>query len=578
MSELHLRQIDRQLQAVICPLIDMSDQNAASETFADIRRSRGLAAYIIHHLTSCAPSEAAESIVDGGNDNGLDAIYFHHAEETLYLVQSKWFKDGKGEPDNGAVKKFVAGVRDLISQSYERFNAKILNRSAEIDEVLGIPTLKIKVVLVHSGASDLSVISTRDLNDLEQETNDASDALSWLAINQKRLHQSLTEDLNSPVVVEFPIQYWGKLEEPKRAIFGMVSADDLGQAWIDYKDRLVAKNLRGPLGDSSDVNREIRQSLEERPEHFWYFNNGITATAKTVTKLQKGGGKHDLGYFHLEDFHVVNGAQTVSSIGQFLAKNPTADLTSCLVQFRVIELGEEGESFGDEVTRTNNRQNRIDAKDFVAQDPEQKRIRTELLIDRINYQIMRREDSPKGERDFDLQDSTIALACASGDISIVVIVKNQIGRLWEELAKAPYRALFNPTVSGTYVWNCVQAQRLIESALEKRRNLASTPREHRIFTSGNRLISALVFKQINMSRFDDQKLSFSEYVDEGRVQESINVISFSVLEYMQRFYSKAMIPNFFKNQAKSRELFDYVHRQNTKSRFFFFPRTKGTEA
>jgi len=579
MSELHLRQIDRQLQTLISPLIDMTDQNPTADNFEDIRRSRALAAYIVHHLTACPPADAAASVVDGGNDNGIDAIYFQDSEEILYIVQSKWFKDGKGEPDNGSVKKFTAGIRDLISQSYDRFNKKLQQRSTEIDQILGIPTLKIVIVLVHSGASDLSPISTRDLDDLERETNDASDALSWIAINQKRLHQSLTEDLNSPVTVEFPVQYWGKLEEPRKAIFGMVSAEDLGQAWIDHKDRLVAKNLRGSLGDSTDVNREIRQSLEDRPEQFWYFNNGITATAKTVTKLQKGGaGKRDLGYFHCEDFHVVNGAQTVSTIGQFIAKNPTSDLSNCLVQFRVIELGEEGESFGDEVTRTNNRQNRIDAKDFVSQDVEQKRIRTELLIDKVNYQIMRKEDGPKGERDFDLQDSTTALACALGDVSIVVILKNQVSRLWEELSKAPYKALFNPSVSGTYVWNCVQTQRLIDSAIEIRRAKATTPREHRILTSGNRIISALVFKQINVSRFDDQSFVLSDYVDDIRTLDAVNTISFTALEYMQRFHSKAMIPNFYRNQSKSRELFEYVARQNSKSRVFFFPRTKSSAA
>lgn len=548
----------------------MSDQRIASETFEDIQRSRALAAYMVHHLTACSPEDAAGSIVDGGDDNGLDAIYFHEPEETLYIVQSKWIKDGKGEPDNGSVKKFCSGVSDLLSQSYDRFNKKVQEKSGDIDEVLGIPSVKITVVLVHTGASDLSPISTRDFNDLDKETNDASDVLSWTVVNQKRLHLSLTEDLNSPVTVELPIQNWGKLEEPQKAIFGTVAASDLGQIWLDFKDRLLAKNLRGALGDS-DVNKEIKTTLQNKPEQFWYFNNGITATAKKVTKLPKGGGKHELGYFHCEDFHVVNGAQTVSTIGQFIAKNENFDLSTCLVQLRVIELGEDGEIFGDEVTRTNNRQNKIDAKDFVSQDGEQKRIRTELLIDKINYQIMRREDSIKGEKDFDLLDSTTAVACASGDVAIVVTLKNQIGRLWEDLSKAPYKALFNPNVSGTYVWNCIQAQRLVDIAIEASRLDTRTQREHRILTSGNRLISAAVFKLMNTGRFDDQRFVFSDYIDSARTSEAVNLVVFTALDYMQRFYSKAMIPNFFRNQSKSRELFDFVVRQHSKSQIFRAP-------
>ncbi len=567
MSALHLHQIEKKLQAILYPLIDMGDQKIGSHTFDDVLRSRALAAYIVHHLTACVPEAAATSIVDGGDDNGLDAIYFHEAEETLYVVQSKWIKDGRGEPDNGSVKKFCAGVSDLLGQSYSRFNKKVQDKSSEIDEALGIPSLKVSVVLVHTGASEISVVSSRDFSDLETETNDASDVLSWTVINQRRLHLSLTEDLNSPVTVELPIQNWGKIEEPRKAIFGTVTASDLGQLWLDFKDRLVAKNLRGALGDS-DVNKEIRTTLQSKPEQFWYFNNGITATAKRVAKLPKGGGKHELGYFHCENFHVVNGAQTVSTIGQFIAKNEGVDLSTCLVQLRVIELGEEGEVFGDEVTRTNNRQNKIDAKDFVSQDSEQKRIRTELLIENINYQIMRREDSIKGERDFDLVDSSIALACASGDVAIAVILKNQIGRLWEDLTKAPYKALFNATVSGTYVWNCVQAQRYIDTAIEAARLQTKTPREHRILTSGNRLISAAVFNLMKQNRFDDQNFDFGAHINYVRSAEAVNLIVFTALEYMQRFYPKAMIPNFFRNQSKSRELFEHVVRQHAKSRIF----------
>jgi hypothetical protein len=39
--------------------------------------------------------------------------------------------------------------------------------------------------------------------------------------------------------------------------------------------------------------------------------------------------------------------------------------------------------FGKDVTRANNKQNRIENRDFVSQDPEQARIKTELAIEGI---------------------------------------------------------------------------------------------------------------------------------------------------------------------------------------------------
>jgi AIPR protein len=568
MSALHLEQIKKRLNKVIAPHISMEDQTVSSPSYDAMLVSRSLAAYIVHHLTGCDPSHAANAVVDGSGDNGIDAIYFHDVEEKLYLVQSKWFKEGKGEPENASVKKLAAGVNDLLAQNYNRFNSKVNARVSEIDTALAIPSLKVIVVLVHSGNSEtLSEISSRDLADLEKNVNDASETLTTMVVNQKQLHISLTEDLNSAISVEIPIYYWGKVQEPHHAIYGMVSASDLGEVWQKHKERLVAKNLRGSLGDT-EVNQEMRDSLDQRPEQFWYFNNGVTATAKLVTKSAMGGGKHESGYFRCEELYVVNGAQTVSTIGKYIEKNPAKDLSDCFVHFRVIQLGEAGESFGDEVTRTNNRQNKIEARDFVSQDEQQKRIRSELLIENIHYQIMRHDERLPNERAFDLQEGTTAVACSSGDVATLVMLKNQIGRLWEDTSKAPYKSLFNPNVSGIYVWNSVQVLRMIEQALEKKRANTSVPREQRILVSGNRILAGIVFRLIGANRLADPQLKLDDLVTQDRVQSAVNAAADHVLDFMKEFYARSMIPNFFKNQTKSRELFDYVARKFAKSQIF----------
>ena len=90
---------------------------------------------------------------------------------------------------------------------------------------------------------------------------------------------------------------------------------------------------------------------------------------------------------------------------------------------------------GEDVTRTNNRQDRIEGRDFVALDPEQTRIRTELVIDGIDYQLMRSETIVRGDSAFDLVEATTALACASKTVRLPVQLKREIGRLWDVLAR-----------------------------------------------------------------------------------------------------------------------------------------------
>ncbi|WP_077303569.1 hypothetical protein [Leptospirillum ferriphilum] len=129
MSVIHVNQIKTQIQRIFKDLIDLSDiSNSSQESKENFFISRGLAAYSIYYLANITPKEAATSITDGGDDNGIDAIYFDNSNKKLYIVQSKWIRDGIGEPENGDVKKFVAGVRDLFNMEYDRFNMKIISK------------------------------------------------------------------------------------------------------------------------------------------------------------------------------------------------------------------------------------------------------------------------------------------------------------------------------------------------------------------------------------------------------------------------------------------------------------------
>jgi hypothetical protein len=96
----------------------------------------------------------------------------------------------------------------------------------------------------------------------------------------------------------------------------MVSGNEIVQWWKNYNVRLFEKNIRQVLG-TTDVNEEIEKTLQTRPELFWYFNNGITIIADSVTKSLVGGGTRDLGSFKLTNIAIVNGAQTVSTIGKY---------------------------------------------------------------------------------------------------------------------------------------------------------------------------------------------------------------------------------------------------------------------
>jgi hypothetical protein len=311
------------------------------------------------------------------------------------------------------------------------------------------------------------------------------------------------------------------------------------------------------LGET-DVNVEMRQTLEKRPEQFWYFNNGVTVVARKASRAMAGGTGTDFGMFHCEDVSIVNGAQTVGTIGKYAEGNAKA-VEQAQVSLRIIVRGDD-QYFGDEVTRTNNRQNRIENRDFVALDPEQGRIRTELAIDEIEYQLVRSEVVVRSEKAFDLVEATTALACASSTIRLPVQLKREIGKLWDDMSKAPYKELFNASVPGLHVWRCVQVQRKIDQALDTYSARTKMRSHVGVTTHGNRLIAALVFEKLPVALFRQPSTDLETLASQTDINSLVDGTVLPIALLLEKFYPNAMIPTLFKNQSKCEDLADKLRK------------------
>jgi hypothetical protein len=549
MSIIHVNQIKSHIVRLFAGLIDLSD--VTNPTFQeDFLLTRGLAAYAVLFLSGVPAATAARAVTDGGSDNGIDAIYFDESNRRLYLVQSKWIKNGSGEPDNGEVKKFIGGIHDLFNMEFSRFNAKVHAMQPVIEQALQDPNTRYEIVLAYTGTSTLADPSRRDLEDLKREMNDTSEVLFTTVLNQSALHNSLVSSaIGEPINLVIGIKEWGHKTSPHEAFYGQISGDQIADWWSKYRTRLFARNLRSMLGET-DVNAEIRQTLEQRGEAFWYFNNGITIVVRRAQRAMAGGAAREYTTFHCDDISVVNGAQTVGTIGKFAETNPEK-CAEILVPVRIIVRGDDV-SFGEEVTKTNNRQNRIENRDFVSLDPEQSRLRSELAIDGVDYQLVRSESVTRTANSFDLVDATTALACASAKMRLVVQLKREIGKLWEDVSKAPYKELFNPEVSGLFIWRCVQAQRRIDEALESRAKRGGTANTKRkpIATHGNRIIAALVFASLQTARFKDPAFDFEAAACSEVIIPLVDNKLEKLVTQFETHYSNSIIPTLFKNQQK----------------------------
>lgn len=555
MSIIHVNQIKNHVSRLFDNLIDLSDVSAAGpEMKENFFLTRSLAAYAVHFLAGIAPDQAAQAVTDGGDDNGLDAVFYDEPNKRLYLVQAKWIKDGVGEPDNGEVKKFLGGVRDLFNMQFDRFNAKFRPKEHAVTQALNDPATRYDVVLIYTGGSRLAVHSQRDVDDLTSEMNDTTEVVFVSALNQTDVHGSIVSGVaGEPINLEIGLKSWGRMEEPHDAVYGQVSGEQIALWWSKYRTRLFARNLRSMLGET-DVNAEMRQTLLDRPTEFWYFNNGITIVAKRAPRAMAGGTSHDFAAFHCDDISIVNGAQTVGTIGKFAEQNAAA-VAKVFVPVRIIVRGDD-QHFGEEVTRTNNRQNRIENRDFVALDPEQGRIRRELAVDEIDYQLVRSEAVSRGDTSFDLIEATTALACASKNVKLAVQLKREIGKLWDDLGRAPYKELFNASIPGLFVWRCVQVQRHIDRALSTRHSRGGTyhPKRYAAATHGNRMIAVLVFDALSVSRFGDPAFNLEREITDAIIVSLVDARLDAIINQLDRHYNNSIIPTLFKNLKKCEHL------------------------
>lgn len=548
MSKLHVKQIEGYLSGKLTSAVDMSDYAHHSDP-AQIKKAfltRGLAALAASHMTETPLEELGKFVTDGPQDGGIDLIYFSPSELTLYLVQTKWHDDGHGSIELGDALKFVEGVKKVLDNDLGALNARVQAKKTDIESAVFDANAKFVLVLAHTGQEDLSAEVATALTDYVKAQNDTSELMFLRVLNQGDLHKAVAAGLaGAPVSEEVQLYGWGQVRDPNFAVYGQVCAADVA-AWMKNNgSRLFEKNLRQFLGTSL-VNRDIVDTILTRPEDFWYFNNGITAIASEIAKKPIGGNSSESAIFECTGFCVVNGAQTVGSIHAASAQDPDA-LARAMVPVRIISSQKSPPVFSSEVTRYTNTQNAIEKRDFVALDPEQERIRQELHIEGVEYVYKSGSSSGSSANRFDLTEATVALACWHSDVALAVQAKREIGKLWEDLSKAPYKQLFNAGVAGPSVWQAVQALRAVDQALVvEGRNYIG--RDGLVCVHGNRFIEWAALKSLGMTATQ----SFASVAHQ--VPAAVQATVAKVVAVVKAEHPDSYPASLFKNLSKCKSL------------------------
>lgn len=556
MSTLRVKQIANRLKELFEAKLDLSDLSAKDSDRNSKVLTRCLAALAVQLTTGCNLDEAAASVWDGSGDNGIDAAFYDAAEKQLVLVQAKWIHKGSGEPSAADVGTFIFGVQQLVENETEEFHERLEERVRKATTHITRPGTSVLLVVASTGKSGLASPAMARIESFLGNVNDADmdPIASSSVMGLADVYAGLQTDSDaSGVSLELTMTNWSKLQAPYSAYFGTVDGAQVKGWWSEHGKRLVARNIRQSLGNT-DVNKQIRESAEQEPEHFWYFNNGITLIADGIEKAPSNSASKSAGVFSLKRASVVNGAQTASSLGKVDADEK---LGAVQVGVRVIILDGAPEDFGARVTRTNNVQNKIEPRDFVAQDSQQSRIAGEMRMEDVTYNYVRSEnDAVPGKKKCDLVEVTVALACASGDSTLAVNAKTGVSRFFQDLTKTPYKSIFNGNLSGARAFNAVTVLREVDKWLDRKKE--SLPkrsgREWGVLVHGNRTLACAVFS-IAALDLNTTIETFSTSTLPGAGIEDICEASYErIVAGIAEHYPNTFLGSLFKNFTKSKQV------------------------
>lgn len=178
----------------------------------------------------------------------------------------------------------------------------------------------------------------------------------------------ISEQSHAPIFIDFKEEGW---EVPclhaissnldYEAYVAILPGKCLSSLYERYGGRLLEQNVRSFLQFTGKINKNIRETIKEKPHMFLAYNNGIAATADAMDLDEKGCIKS------ISNLQIVNGGQTTASI-YHTEKKDKADISEIFVQvkFSIVKKKDDYANIVSDISKYANTQNKVNNADFSA--------------------------------------------------------------------------------------------------------------------------------------------------------------------------------------------------------------------
>ncbi len=295
----------------------------------EVEKGHNFLQWVLTRVFEATEDDATDAIIDGPNDLGIDAyLPVDFSEDKIYLFQSKYGTAHLME----AIAKFRHDVQNLHDRDITKMRPEIAHLVTQIHK----KNLKIECVYVTDQRVDEESYDSVEIYDIDTIVQKLWDRIRKPAIGKK-----------ATVRLESKLRY-------QDTLLGILKLRELTNFVTKNRDYVFESNIRQWMQFKTTVNKGLRETLQESPHKFFYYNNGITIVVNDFEELEDNS-------ILLHAPQIVNGAQTSNSVLDHAKRTHNLEGS---ITVTIIKAADEMDQ--NNITKYRNSQNAVRGKDLVS--------------------------------------------------------------------------------------------------------------------------------------------------------------------------------------------------------------------
>jgi hypothetical protein len=380
----------------------------AENSKSEVEKGHNFLQWILTRVYEATEDDAADAIVDGANDLGIDAyLPVDFSDNKIRLFQSKYGTSHSME----AITKFKEDVKRLLKSDVTKMRPELAHLVTKIRD----KNLKVECCYVTDQEVEFE-------NERFFEVVDVNEIIHrlWGRIKKPAAGKKSTIKLE-------------KMLRHENTILGILKLRELTEFISKNRDYVFESNIRQWMQFKTTVNKGIRETLQNVPNKFFYYNNGITVV---VSNYEEIGSNSIL----LHAPQIVNGAQTSNSILDRAKRTHNLDGS---ITVTIIKADDEEDQ--NNITRYRNSQNSVRGKDLVSLMDFHKSIKSQLQNSGYFYEIQAGSfDTKTKSQQLELKGDVIYNKYLPENHKKVIVAKDAIQALVAGIEQRPTESYSSP--------------------------------------------------------------------------------------------------------------------------------------